>query len=290
MINIFFVPGMFGSTIEYVLRSYTKELTPVERRRCCADGSMHNFSRQLHTTSMSDILKLLDRSHNVEISTSIYPFQQNHLLDIVNAYKQFANQDDKNILIYAPDLRSAELNMLFQYYKIAFGSNIIAGLDLFCSGNEHNITNWNHLYTHWSQMQPWELREWLSLFYVNWMQEWTDSYHLTDESFLKIKNTDILYHPYLTIEQIAEFCKLTITNDMLLFLSEWQQHQQYIVTEFEYLDQIIDQTIDNWKPLSIISEAIIQQRLRSKGIELCCHGLNTFPTDSNSLYKLLKKC
>ena len=30
MINIFFVPGMFGSTIEHMIRCYTEEFVPTE--------------------------------------------------------------------------------------------------------------------------------------------------------------------------------------------------------------------------------------------------------------------
>lgn len=291
MISIFFVPGMFGSTVEYVLRAYSNELTSIEKRTCCADGSMHNFSRQIHALSLSDIFKLSNQQQdNIEIITAVYPFRENRLTDILATYQQFSNQTTKNILIYSPDLRSAELNMLFQYYKVAFGVKVKEGLDLYCSGNQKNIVNWNQSYTHWSQMQIWELREWLSLFYVDMVNQWIDSQYCVDDSFLKIQNIDLLNDPYQTIIKIAEFCNLTMAEDPGDFLNNWKQHQQYIVDEFDCLDAILDQSIDRWQPISILGEAIVQQRLRAKGFELQCQDLNIFPTDSDSLYKLLKKC
>lgn len=291
MISIFFVPGMFGSTVEYVLRAYSKELSRIEKQTCCPDGSMHNFSRQIHAISMKDILKLSDQSYNsLEIITTVYPFRENHLPDIIVTHRQFSKHNDKNILIYSPDLRSAELNMLFQYYKVAFGHEVKEGLDVFCHRNQTDIVNWNQAYTHWSQMQPWELREWLSLLYVVPVNEWINSYHQVDDSFLKVKNTTLLNNPQQAIQQIAEFCNLTFAEDPTDFLEHWRQQQQYIVDEFECLDAIVNQTIDNWKPLSIIGEAIVQHRLKAKGFELRCHNLNVFPTDSDSLYKLLEKC
>ncbi len=288
MINIFFVPGMFGTTIEYVLRSYTPDAVPIDAK-ICNDGSMHSFKKQKHLSDIGSVEDFLSKHKQVQISTPIYPFEDTHLGDILNIYKQYRPHGDKNILIYADSLNSVELNLLFVYYKVITG-NLNLGLGIYLDNVDNNIMHWNKNYTHWTQMQQWELREWISLFYVSLTREWIDSFWQVDNSFLKVKNTDILHDPYQAISQIAEFCNLTITDNAKSFLLEWQQRQQYILDEFLCLDQITNQTIDHWKPLSIISEAILQQRFRSKGFELQCHNLNTFPTDSDSLYKLLKKC
>jgi hypothetical protein len=294
MIHVFFVPGMFGSTIEYVLRRYTHELDTIPGSELCNDGSMHNFKKQAHPQSITHIDNLFNSTTPVEISTPIYPFQTGHFLDVLDTYKKYSNSTDKNILVYAPDVRSAELNILFQYHKIAFGSNLQLGLDLFCYENTHNIKNWNSAYTHWNQMQPWELREWFSLFYYPWVQEWIDSCNQAPETFLKIKNTELLFDTKETLLTIIDFCGLTLQHSFDSFIAEWQQKQHYILREFELLDQITNSVIEkkqyHWTNLNIIAESIIQQRLRLLGYEIRCNELNIFPTDSISLYNLLEKC
>jgi hypothetical protein len=159
--------------------------------------------------------------------------------------------------------------------------------------NAHNIVNWNSDYTSWKQMQLWEWREWFSLFYVSWVQEWQESVDQAPEYFLKIKNTDLLFDTENSVNQIIDFCRLTVKTGLGQFIDKWQSKQQYIVDEFKLLDQIIDSTITQqaliWQPINIVAEAIVQQRLRSKGYEIRCDGLNTFPTDSQTLYKLLEK-
>jgi hypothetical protein len=193
--------------------------------------------------------------------------------------------------MHADSVGSAELNMLFQYHKISIGLNL--GLDIFCSGNEHNIKSWNPTYNHWSDMEIWQLREWISLFYVPWVQEWIHSPQQVDQQFLTVKNTDFLSNPVDTIDRIFLHCKLTQKSGLTEFLHQWQHTQKYVVDEFNLLEQIIECSIADqnlsWKPTNIIAEAIVQQRLRALGYEIRCDGLNTFPTDSKTLYNLLEK-
>jgi hypothetical protein len=199
------------------------------------------------------------------------------------------DKDQFYILLYADSTRSAEINMLFQYYKIVPHK----GLDIFCNGNERNIVNWDPTYRHWSEMKHWQLREWISLFYVPWVQEWIDSPIQVTKNFLCVKNTDFLFDTTKVVNQIFEHCQLTPTPDLANFCQEWQLAQQYIVDEFDLLDQIVKLTINNqplvWKPINIIAEAIVQQRLRALGYEIQCNGLDIFPTDAIILNKLLEK-
>jgi hypothetical protein len=137
--------------------------------------------------------------------------------------------------MHAKDLRSAELNMLFQYHKCSIGFNL--GLDIFCENNSHNIVHWNPAYKHWKEMQTWELREWFSLFYVEWIQEWIQSQYQVPEDFLKIINTDLLYDTEPTLIKIINHCGLTLDGDLSSFVTKWQRAQQYIVDEFGLLDE-----------------------------------------------------
>jgi len=279
---------MFGSTVEFVLRSFTDKFNKVDAD-VLSDGSMHSFKKAFHPGHMNSI----SSDSKVDISTPIYPFKTNHFPEILQAFLD--NQlVDKAILLYADCLTAAELNILFQYHKVAFGKKLKLGLDVFCNNNTHDIVNWNQSYTHWSQMHQWELREWFSLFYVSWVQEWIESQHQVPDTFLKVCNTDMLYNTKNTCKRIFKFLNLTETGDLDSFINQWVEKQQYIVDEFNLLDQICKHTVDNedfiWDPINIIAEAIVQQRLRALGYEIRCDGLNTFPTDSKTLYSLLERC
>ncbi len=299
MISIFFVPGMFGSSIEYMLRAFSNNFLHPVRLRCSnqtnaattviqPDGSMHGFLKESHIGSLLAYGQNID----VEISTPIYPTRDGTLLKILKVYP--FKSSSVNVLLYADSLRAAEINMLFQYHKCAAGAVMKLGLDIFSNGNENDIVNWNNKYTHWSQMQPWEWREWMSLFYTTWVQEWINSQQEVPDNFLKISNTEMLFQTKDTITRVFDFCNVLITGDLDLFVNKWTEKQQYVIDEFNLLDDICNNTINNiafsWEQLHIVASAIVQQRLRSLGYEIQCDGLNTFPTDSATLYNLLERC
>jgi hypothetical protein len=290
MIHIFFVPGMFGSTIEYIARSYSNELTPVSGK-ILADGSLHSFGKQAHFLDIEYVDNFFKSGNTIDVTTPIYPFREQKLPEILKHFDQNKMLNDACVLIHTDSVESAELNMLFQYHKISVGLKL--GLDIFCQSNEHNIKSWNSTYNHWSDMEIWQLREWVSLFYVSWVQEWIESDQQVGQQFLIVKNTDFLSNPIDTADKIFLHCNLTKKSELSEFLNQWKQAQQYIVDEYNLLGQIVDCAIANqnlpWEPINIIAEAIVQQRLRAKGYEIRCDGLNTFPTDSETLYKLLEK-
>lgn len=290
MIHVFYVPGMFGTTIEYVLRTFTQEYESVEEA-IRPDGSMHSYNKELHICQ-EDMLDNLKKIQPNSITTPIYPFKTLHLPEILDYHDLYLNETSRSILLHATDLRSAELNILFQYHKICIGLD--QGLGIFCDSNTHNVTRWNPAYKHWKEMQHWELREWFSLFYAPWVQEWIQSQDQVPDNFLKITNIEMLYDTGPTLIKMINHCDLTLDGDPNSFVKKWQLAQQYIVDEFDLLDKIIESTINqtdfSWKPTHIIAEAIVQQRLRAHGYEIRCDGLNVFPPNSITLYNLLEKC
>ena len=303
MIHVFFVPGMFGSTIEHIIRNYSNEYAEILQQeptklndwhhtQILSDGSMHGFQKECHVTGRIPIKSELELATSAAITTPIYPFKTKHLPEILEEYTQFIGEYNKQILIYASNTRHAELNMLFQYHKIASGS-YNKGLEIFCHGNEHNIINWNKNYTHWSNMKPWELREWISLFYVHWVQEWIESHGQVSTDFCRITNTEILENLPLTTRTIFKHCGLTECPGLDDFAMHWRSKQKYITDEFDLLDRVVECTINNmpliWNCTNIIAEAIVQQRLRANGYEIRCDGLDVFPTNARILHTLLEK-
>lgn len=296
MINIFFVPGMFGSTIEFCITNFTNDYQSKPGSPDSYiqdDGSLHSFSKRFHPTS-TDLYKEL-ASADIDakrINTPIYPTTDKHfpeLLELLKDNKSFAK--NKNILLYATNFSAAELNMFFQFEKIAIGLKL--GLDIFFHSN-NSLKQWNSKYSHWSELETWELREWFSIFYPGWLQEWIDSKNSIDDSFLSISNTDFLYNTKHELYKIFEYCNLTPNqNNIDNFIKMWYNKQKYIINQQEFCNHVVNNTISNkyqnWNKLNFIQEAVIQKKLRDAGYEIRCWNLNTFPTNTEELYNLLEK-
>jgi len=287
MINIFFVPGMFGSTIEYVLRNYTKDFSSIDGE-ILSDGSMHSYEKYFHPNTKHKLDDAKNFIADDAIITLVYPFENMHFNEIIKKYRELCTLDSNfNILLYANNLNECELNILFQYYKIVVGLN--AGLSLFTVPK--GINRWNKSYTSWKDLQRWEYREWFSIFYPTWTSEWRDSKKFIDDNFLTISNKEFLTNPEKWTDKIINHCYLQKTNDFTDFFSEWKNKQQYIIDKFNTIEMIITSVLDDtelsWCELTIIEEAIIQQKLRANGYELMCDGLNDFPCNSGELKNLI---
>jgi hypothetical protein len=140
-------------------------------------------------------------------------------------------------------------------------------------------------------LTPWEFREWFSIFYPSWIQEWQDSCKQVPGNWLQISSDSILYNTKNTFENIINFCQLTKKCDLSDFVSQWQLAQQYILDEYTLINNIVSSTIKKleyqWKIQNPVAEAIIQKKLRDNGFEIRCNGLNILPTNSIDLYNLL---
>lgn len=286
MIHVFYVPGMFGSTIEYVLRDFTNEMEPTNAP-LGSDGSMHTFKRHNHPENKS----MLDTMKMGEVNTPLYPFGDLHLSEMLELYP--FHTDDHCILIYAESFNDAEQNILFQHHKISMGE-ANTGLTIFY-GNRLNaksdVSQWNQNYNSYSDFKPWEFREWFSLFYPSWIQEWQQSYKQVPDNWLKISSNSVLHDTANTFEKIIDFCNLTKKHGLDNFANRWQNAQKYILDEYKLINTIVDHTVKkqeyNWESLHPVAEAMIQQKLRTHGFEIRCNNLDIFPTNSIDLYNLL---
>lgn len=290
MINIFFVPGMFGSTVEYMLRNFTNEFEPIDGK-ILEDGSMHSFKKKFHRHK-EGIEKLFSEfSNDIDITSIPYPEETKNFNWIIENWPGDFN-NSKNILITAFDKSDAELNLLFRYYKIAKGS-LSLGLNMFF---EHlNPGKWNEKYKHFLELDTWELRESFSLFYPEYINEFIEKDCSTIPNLRIIRNTDILYKQKQTFLELINFLNLSCKLENLdKFIDEWQHKQQYIVDEFNLIEKIVESALTNtnfdWSNhrLCLLSEAIIQHRLREQGYELKCYNLNSFPTNTKTLTNILE--
>jgi len=177
----------------------------------------------------------------------------------------------------------AEKNQLFSFYKIPSFLNKIM---------KDKQTAWNVNYNSYTDMQPFELREALSLF-IDQQSDELEISKVIDKNWVCVTPDDLLYNFKNTILKIIEYIGLTVDNSENIdeFYNNWFKKQQYIIDEFKTIDNIMNsinlESSMTWDKLSIIGEAIVQSRLRRQGIEIACHGLNQFPTNTNDLTKVL---
>lgn len=284
---------MFGSTIEYMLRNFTKNFDSIDGY-ITADGSMHSYKKEFHPRNLNALSEYND---NIKISTPIYPFSDAKLSRLLEAWPGDLN-NSSNIFIKSNTIEDAEYNLLCQFYKTANGvvNNKFA---VFGELSNEDFGNWSKKYSHWSDMQKWELREWFSIYYSDYVTEWIDIEKDINQvdNFLVINNIDILNNLDIEFTKIVNYCGLTEdkSNEYYDFIINWTETQQYIFKEFELIDKIVSTTTNNldfdWKNnrLCIVSECIIQKRLRDNGYEIKCYNLNDFPTNSKQLYNLLEK-
>lgn len=267
--------------LEAVLRGFT-DLDGTLDLVIKSDGSMHNVHKQHHPKSLGTITELVQTT---SITTPIYPFASAKLPEILHEYEKLPSwQSDHKILIHAADHRWAELNMLFQYHKIAIGLDL--GLDIFGNNTDGSAwKKWNTEYTSFKDMQIWERREWLSLFYPEWIKEWIHSPQQVGSDFLVISNQSLLERTLEVITIVAEFCRLNLTGAIDKFVARYQCKQKYVLDEYTQIEHMLYHVLQGvpvtWeRPLSIIGESILQHHFRHHGWEWRCNGLDTLPMNS----------
>jgi hypothetical protein len=301
MINIFFVPGMFGSTIEFIIKNFSNEFSSEYEdlnNYILEDGSLHSFSKGFHPHSLDTLKELASMPSTKNcVNTPMYPIPDANFNEIIKTVVSDDFLLNKNILIHSPNETASELNMFFLYYKIAIGTKKHRdGLGVFFNAKDanKNIANWNKDYNNWQDMKTWELREWFSMFYNSWLSQWIDSGKEVPNSFLKLPNTGMLDNPKQFMDTIFSHCELTWNNkDIDNFLNIWHNKQNVIVNKFNECNSILNNIINNvdssWNKLDFIQEVVIQKKIRDYGYEIKCWGLDEFPTNTKHLYKLLEK-
>lgn len=276
MIAILYPIGTFGTTLEYCLKNFSRELTKV-RAYVKDDGSMHSFSKEFHPITFQQFVD--NQSETYEVISPTYPTQDYvNPVDSLIQWKNILPKDCHCIVVYFDNREQYERNVLFCYYKIpTFLDHVL----------KNKAQDWNREYESHHDMKVWELREALS-FYIDQFDNYAGiSEHIPDD-FMKITPDDVLLSLPGTLEKILQFCDLTPSLDGLqAFYAGWKTKQQYILDEFESVNEICKSIKNNselsWNKLSIIGEAMIQSRLRRQGINLKCFNLANFPTSTDEL-------
>jgi hypothetical protein len=284
----FFVPGTFGSMIEMALRGATS-LDGTLDIQVAADGSAHRFMGRFHPGALNEIVC---EDPDLPITTVRYPFADTKLDEILQRFEQvWPNwHTDTKILIRCPDMAAAELNLLMQHHKIGIGTaRCLQETDHALSQHEIKMIQlWNPSYQHWLDMKRWEYREWFSLFYPGWVQDWMPD---TPQGFVVLTNMEILQDVHQVLDRIVQVCGVTATDRLAPFLDQWRSRQQYVIDEHATIQSIVPAVLGGqdleWPGLSIIGEAILQNHFRRAGHEWRCQDLDQLPTNSVQLRDII---
>ena len=297
MIHILFLTGTFGSTVQYLIRTYNAAYQPVDQSQNQAlltNGSMHGYNKTGHYDSYPILESFLEKRFDtdVQISTPTYPMSDAHAKEIIELI-QSRRPADPVIFLYVDSMEYAEINFLAQYHKVS-DHDPIESIRLIVGEYYLDVTKWNPDYQHWTDMQPWELREWISIFYSNWISESLEAVQYVDASWLALSTREMLNNTESSFNRILEYSGVdNIGKDVAAFGQEWRARQQYLLDEYTMINIIVDHVINNrpytWPPVHFIAEIIIQKKLRDHGYELKCFDLNVFPNDAKKLYKLLEQ-
>jgi len=146
------------------------------------------------------------------------------------------------------------------------------------------------------QIPDWIKREFLSFYLMPaWFDQvdWGQPLDHNCQTLLGITVHDLLFDFVDTLLKIEKFCNLKyqiLPQDLLPAHAKNLKLQRYLDHDRvcnAVVDSIKNNSNINWDTLSLPSEAWIQWSLRNIGYEIKCHGLDVFPTNSDSLRDIL---
>ena len=293
MIHTFFVCGMYGHMINYVLNHFACYDKADRALKPKFDGSMHHGHKTglyLHCDSIDEFAQFPIPAE-AKTSAPFYPLMDAKFSEVVNAVscKSLTWPLDKKIVLTSQNLDSAALNILFQYHKVANGVRN-AGLEIFYKGVEDSpFKAWNQNYTGFSCLHRWEFREWFSIAWKGIVKDWM--IEQPDSNWLVLDNRHFIDRLPAQMRLIFAHCNLPWKLGLDEWLHDYQAAQQYILEEFALVDKVCYHVVNQqnfyWKELNVIAESLIQSKLRDLGYEIRCQDLDRFPTDIAALSNLL---
>lgn len=114
---------------------------------------------------------------------------------------------------------------------------------------------------------------------------------LKNEMYVELE--DLLYSPFKVIDRIADFCSLPkdYPKDKIQAIHEDMMGLQQHLSKDHVCQCIVRGTINganfNFPELTVLDEAWLQWKFKTSGFELVGFNLNTFPTNTADLKKLL---
>ena len=290
-IPIAFSVGSYGTYLEWVLTtlSVDQHMDPP-----FADtGSSHLFLGN-HVENNAGWLRYLqgDQQHRF---VRFHPKKKKNQSLSANL-NQVLDSVDRMIYLY-PDADSTLLvinNWLSKVRKDWWAHDIVSA-----QGLEKIHVNWPSCAGQSADDIPaWVRREFLSFYLMPAWQDQIEWYHPDawhDSRCMIITVSELLYNFESCLSKLQQFANLSFKKNISEILPyheimlELQQHR----TQDQLCKNIVETTINDsmfdWtgQEIPLPSQSWIQWRLRNLGWELACDGLDTWPTNSVQLKKLL---
>lgn len=281
MIVLSFIPGLPVAMLEQCILIYTAEY------RQNPPASEVNTIPDTKLNLVNTLSRLRENNAIVKV---IYPMEDIDAQQVIKIINHACDTNNQHISITVGSMQAAELAFLYLFHRVAkIDWHGLGNIFADCTAQ---AKSWNANYVTYRDMAPWELRECFSMCYGFIAQEWIEAGLTTNG--LNLDLLDILLYPRAAIDKIVSHCGLTLEDcpQLDIDLTQWQSQQSFEIKELSLVDSIVASIINNspmrWdgSQLSIIGEAIIQNRLCRSGLSLKCSGLNKFPTDSLELAAL----
>lgn len=281
-IDILFVGGSFGTTLEYVLRTFSDQFQKTPGHIDAA-GSLHPMRKEFHPVSADHLKQLASKSY--QISTPVYPNFDCLPAEVIDLYKKHARPENHTVIIKIPDWQAFVINQIMVFNKSS--ETMYSFLD-----NAENLKSWNDDIKSLSDMRRWQRREYFSFVHN---QQWDNLQNIKAESsWLELSNTEILFDFEKSIDTLFKHCNLEMisASDFASFAQRWYEKQKVWIHSAETVKQIIEAVINKkhitWPPLDEIQESLLQSGLRLQGVEMLCQDLDELPCDSQSLLQHLR--
>jgi hypothetical protein len=141
----------------------------------------------------------------------------------------------------------------------------------------------------------WQLREMISYWHERYLtSSVVEPYQpVLDSKVINISIRDLVDNFEKTLITLFESLGLVLQRQHLIvdIKQRWLPLQQFLNSDQKCQDiitNVLAQTDYNWEPLHLHEEAYIQWQLRDlHGLDLLCYDVNTFPTNTNDLGRLL---
>lgn len=275
MIIILYPQPSFGPLLEYSLRQFSNEL-PNILGNILPSGEM--YIKKDYQLDLPE--KFTNNSDDVVISGYPHSSAKFTADQTIENYKKYFPAESKVVLIHYSNEYEVDQSYLFSYHtNPGYLNFVLAGKEKI----------WNDTYTSVNDMKPYEVREAISLL-IDQNEHYINSCQKSEKTWSLVSSSDIQFNFENTIKRLLTRLGLTQNQkDINKFYQRWFDKQQYIIDEFLLINGIIDAIELNqyicWNGISIVGEAIIQSRLRRRGVEINCFNLDIFPTDTKNLKK-----
>lgn len=285
---IIFPGGSYGTFVEWCL-NYFSNPNFDQTLPFTATGSSHNFGGY-HLRNCELLPGFVDKGQHYNIGR-IHP----KIKKDDNIFKncEFIKSVSNKIIYIYPNLDSFIWTINNKFEKIYDEGYLIDSEEIIA----HNLSQWDG--GKLENMQPWEIREFLSFFIYK--------QHLSE---VELENLDLIKQQFSDfyfmdvkelrdnfrsiIENLLGHCNLPMIrhSEVENIYNKWlavQYHSNKDSLVAEITDAVVEDRELSWadKNLTLIDEAFIQMNLRNHNIEIQCFNLNQFPTSTKELKPLL---